>query len=93
MQLRYTGSRLPAALARLLRWAGGIGGLTALGMLGGVFDALSSVLILVAIVLLFTTRQGRGLPGLLSGQHLEDARVTALESTGVSDHGSITSSP
>ncbi|WP_315638158.1 MULTISPECIES: VanZ family protein [Microbacterium] len=76
VQLRYTGSRLPAALARLLRWAGGIGGLTALGMLGGVFDALSSLLILVAIVLLFTTRQGRGLPGLLSGQHLEDARVT-----------------
>ncbi|PJI51843.1 hypothetical protein CTI14_52700, partial [Methylobacterium radiotolerans] len=34
-QLRYTGSRLPAALARLLRWAGGIGGLTALGMLAG----------------------------------------------------------
>ncbi|CNL17699.1 Uncharacterised protein [Mycobacterium tuberculosis] len=40
------------------------------------FDALSSLLILGAIVLVFTTRQGRGLPGLLSGQHLEDARAT-----------------
>ena len=38
---------------------------------------LSGILLLVAVVLLFTTRHGRGLPGLLSGQDLTDARETA----------------
>ena len=75
MQLRYTGSPLPAPFARLLRWTGGIGGLSALALLGGFFDLASSLLILVAIVMLFTTRLGRGLPGVLSGQHLVDARA------------------
>ncbi|MFD7869557.1 VanZ family protein [Microbacterium sp. NPDC059771] len=74
VQLRYTGSRLPMMLARLLRWAGGIGGIGALALLGFPFDLISSVLYPVAVVLLFTTRRGRGLPGLLSGQDVEDAR-------------------
>lgn len=82
VQLRYTGSRVPAPIARLLRWAGGIGGLSALALLGGLFDAASSLLILVAIVMLFTTRLGRGLPGVLSGQHLVDARADAEASAG-----------
>jgi glycopeptide antibiotics resistance protein len=77
VQLRYRGGRMPEPLARMLRWAGGIGGLWALQLLGGVFDALSSLLILLACVLLFTTRGGRGLPGLLSGRQLEDARAAA----------------
>ena len=80
VQLRYRGDRMPEALARLLRWAGGIGGLWSLQLLGGVFDALSSLLILVALVLLFTSRSGRGLPGVLSGQDLEDARTDAAAS-------------
>ncbi|UUE20985.1 VanZ family protein [Microbacterium sp. J1-1] len=75
VQLRYTGSRLPAPIARLLRWAGGIAGLSALALGGNLFDLASSILILVAIVLLFTTRLGRGLPGVLSGQRLVDARA------------------
>ncbi|MCT1476698.1 VanZ family protein [Microbacterium sp. p3-SID336] len=74
VQLRYTGSRLPLPLARLLRWAGGVAGLGSVALLGGVFEPLSSLLMLVAVVLLFTTRHGRGLPGLLSGQDLVDAR-------------------
>ncbi|MEV7799249.1 VanZ family protein [Microbacterium foliorum] len=77
VQLRYTGSRLPLLLARILRWAGGIGGLSALALLGGLFGAASSLLVVVAIVMLFTTRLGRGLPGVLSGQHLVDARADA----------------
>ncbi|WP_017204223.1 VanZ family protein [Microbacterium algeriense] len=76
VQLRYSGSRLPAPFARLLRWAGGIGGLSALALGGGLFDLASSLLILVAIVMLFTTRAGRGLPGVLSDQHLADARAS-----------------
>jgi glycopeptide antibiotics resistance protein len=81
VRLRYAGSRLPAPFARHLRWAGGIGGVGALALLGGWFDVASSVLILVAIVLLFTTRYGRGLPGILSGQHLSDARADAAAVT------------
>ncbi len=75
VQLRYTGSRLPAPFARLLRWAGGIGGISALQLPGGIFGFAAAVLFLVAVVLLFTTRSGRGLPGVLSGQHLVDARA------------------
>ena len=76
VQLRYSGSRLPAPFARVLRWTGGIGGLSALELGGGPFDLASTILILVAIIMLFTTRAGRGLPGVLSGQHLADARAS-----------------
>jgi glycopeptide antibiotics resistance protein len=83
VQLRYSGARMPAPLARLLRWAAGIGGIGALPLLGDVFDGISSLLILVSVVLLFTTRLGRGLPGLLSGQELVDARTDAAASARV----------
>ncbi|WP_309128807.1 VanZ family protein [Microbacterium sp.] len=74
VQLRYAGGPVPVPVARLLRWAGGVGGLSALGLLGGVFDSLSGALLFGACVMLFFTRAGRGLPGVLSGQHLTDAR-------------------
>jgi hypothetical protein len=77
VQLRYAGSRLPAPFARILRWAGGIGGISALQLPGGFFGVAAAVLFLVALVLPFTTRLGRGLPGILSGQHLVDARADA----------------
>ncbi|MGB4137157.1 MAG: VanZ family protein [Microbacterium sp.] len=72
--LRYSGSRLPAPVARLLRWLGGYGGISAIGMLPVLGDLLSSALVLLAVILLFTTDAGRGLPGILSGQYLRDAR-------------------
>ncbi|MFD5213838.1 VanZ family protein [Microbacterium sp. NPDC058345] len=75
VQLRYTGGPVPMPLARLLRWAGGVAGLSALGLLGGLFGPLSSALLFAACVMLFFTRAGRGLPGVLSGQHLTDARA------------------
>ncbi|KJL26714.1 VanZ like family protein [Microbacterium oxydans] len=84
VQLRYAGSRMPAPFARLLRWAGGIGGLSALALGGNLFDLASSILILVAVVMLFTTRLGRGLPGVVSGQQLADARVDARAMNGSS---------
>ncbi|WP_396658802.1 VanZ family protein [Microbacterium oxydans] len=80
VQLRYAGSRLPAPFARLLRWAGGIGGISALQLPGGFFGFAAAVLFLAAIVLPFTTRDGRGLPGIASGQHLVDARADAAGS-------------
>ncbi|MEV7619053.1 hypothetical protein AB0N59_02840 [Microbacterium sp. NPDC089321] len=75
VQLRYTASRMPSLAARALRWLGGVAGLSALGLLGGVFDTLSGLLLFVACVLFFFTRLGRGLPGILSGQQLVDARA------------------
>lgn len=74
VQLRYTGSRMPVVVARLLRWAGGVAALSALGLFGGLLGALSNGLIVVACVMFFFTRRGRGLPGVLSGQQLVDAR-------------------
>ncbi|UJP09319.1 hypothetical protein L2X99_12860 [Microbacterium sp. KUDC0406] len=74
VQLRYTGSRMPQLPARLLRWVGGIAGLSAIGLPGGLFGALSWLLTVLACVMLFFTRDGRGLPGILSDQQLRDAR-------------------
>jgi len=74
VQLRYAGSRRPSVVARVLRWLGGVAGLSAIGLFGGFFDALSGALLFVACVLFFFTRLGRGLPGILSGQQLADAR-------------------
>lgn len=77
VQLRYAGARMPVPVARVLRWGAGIGGIGALPLLGDVFDWISSSLILASVVLLFTTRLGRGLPGLVTGQELVDARADA----------------
>ena len=74
VQLRYTGSRLPEPVARLLRWTGGVAALSALALLPQPFEFLSSALLFAACVMFFFTRQGRGLPGILSGQQLTDAR-------------------
>ena len=76
VQLRYTGSRMPSFFARLLRWVGGVAALSALGLIGGMLDSLSALLIFTACVMFFFTRKGRGLPGVLSDQHLVDARST-----------------
>lgn len=77
VQLRYAGGRMPEPIARVLRWAGGIGGIGALSLLGGWLASASSLLAVVAVVLLFTTRAGRGLPGILTGRQLADARSGA----------------
>ncbi|MFE6736092.1 VanZ family protein [Microbacterium sp. NPDC057650] len=81
VQLRYSGSRMPQPLPRLLRWLGGIAGLSAIGLLGGFFDTVSWLLTVVAVVMLFFTRNGRGLPGILSGQQLQDAREPRQEAS------------
>ncbi|MDF1489699.1 hypothetical protein [Tessaracoccus caeni] len=72
--LCYGGSPLPTVLARLLRWAGGVAGLSALGIPEGAFNLVSIALFVLACVLPFFTANGRGLPGLISGQGLHDAR-------------------
>lgn len=74
VELRYRGGPLPAAVARPLRFAGGIGGYLLLGLVPGWSGLLVTLFGIVSIVLLFTTTDGRGLPGVLSGQSVVDAR-------------------
>lgn len=74
VQLEYRGGPLPRWLARILRFLGGIGGWLLLGLVpgGGLLQAFFA---LVWFTFLFLTREARGLPGLLSGQDLVDART------------------
>lgn len=74
VQLRYAEGRLPVALARLLRFVGGVGGYAIILMLAAPWGSLGPVYVLVALVAALSTQRGRGLPGLLSGQRLTDAR-------------------
>lgn len=72
VQLRYTGGRLPVFLARVLRFAGGIGGYGVLELAG--WSGAAAVFAVVAFGAWIFTAQGRGLPGILSGQGLADQR-------------------
>ncbi|MET0296200.1 MAG: VanZ family protein [Microbacterium sp.] len=74
VQLRYTGGPVPAWLARPLRWMGGISGVTLLGMLPGLWGIAGPLFALASSVLFFTTTAGRGIPGLISGMRVADAR-------------------
>lgn len=74
VELRYAGGPVPQWLARPLRWLGGVGGFLLAGALPSPWSLAAWVVAGLGIVLAFTTEHGRGLPGLLSGQRLEDAR-------------------
>ena len=74
VELRYEGGRLPEIPARLLRFLGGIGGYLLLGQIVGDTGILVFVFFVTSAVLLFTTRAGRGLPGVVTGRELVDAR-------------------
>ncbi len=74
VQLRYRGGRVPLPVARVLRWAGGVGGWLLLGALPGPWALLASAFALTSLVLVFATARGRGMPGILSGMRVEDAR-------------------
>lgn len=78
VRLQYRGGRLSRPIARLLRWLGGIAGISALGLLWG---PLTAILVFVSLFMVVTTRGGRGLPGLISGQELTDSRASATAST------------
>ncbi|NYF18176.1 hypothetical protein HDC37_003032 [Microbacterium sp. AK009] len=78
VQLRYAGNVLPRWLARSLRAAGGIGGFAVVDALTRDNGAWSSLFAVVALVLALATKDGRGLPGLISQQTLTDARGTPV---------------
>lgn len=82
VELRFTGGPLPRPLARTLRFLGGIGGYLLLGLMTlwppmAGWGWLSFVFAVVSLILVFTTSRGRGLPGILSGQEVIDARERA----------------
>jgi hypothetical protein len=72
VQLRYAGGPVPAFLARPLRFFGGIGTYGLLGLTG--WSGAATVFALLAFGAWVFTAQGRGLPGILSGQELVDHR-------------------
>ncbi|WP_349425810.1 VanZ family protein [Microbacterium sp. LWS13-1.2] len=73
VQLRFAGGPLPVGLARFLRFLGGIGGWLVLIALPGAWTFVATVFAGLSVVLVFTT-DGRGLPGIVSGQRVVDAR-------------------
>lgn len=76
VQLQYDGGTLPRPLARLLRLLGGIGGYALLGLLPEGLGWAGSLFVLVSLGTLVFSAKGRGLPGLVSGQQVRDARET-----------------
>lgn len=84
VELRYDGGRMPELLARFLRFAGGIGGYLALAQAFGDTGLVVGLFGVASVVLFFTTRAGRGMPGVLSGRVLVDAR--SVEAPDVRDH-------
>lgn len=74
VQLRFEGGELPVGLARFLRFAGGIGGYLVLTALPGAWGLMAGVFAVASVYLVLTTSDRRGLPGLVSGQRLVDAR-------------------
>ncbi|MDN3312028.1 VanZ family protein [Microbacterium oryzae] len=81
VQLRYSGSPLPRPIAHTLRALGGVTGYALLSLLPDPLSLSANVLAIVSLVLVFTTRDARGLPGVLSGQQLSDAREQHAAST------------
>jgi len=77
VELRFTGGQLPVGLARTLRFVGGIGGWLLLSALPGAWGFVAVLFAVLSVVFVFTTADSRGLPGLVSGQRVVDARAPA----------------
>ena len=75
VRLRYVGGPQPEAVARFLRFVGGIAGITAVSWMPPAGGLLTVAMWITAVVLVFTTKDGRGLPGALSGRVLADSRA------------------
>jgi glycopeptide antibiotics resistance protein len=76
--LRFEGTTYPVWLARVLRFAGGIGGYLILVALPGAWGLVGGIFAVLSLALMLTTDDRRGLPGIVSGQKLVDARVREL---------------
>lgn len=90
VELRYRGGPQPEALARPLRFLGGIGGYLLLGQLPAPWSIAQAVFAAASVVLVFTTRDGRGLPGIVTGRQLVDAREAQTPGVSVAQSASTT---
>lgn len=79
VRLAYRGGALPQILARVLRLLGGVGIYGVILLLPGKWSGYSTLFCLIALLFALFTRNGRGLPGLLSGQKLVDDREDSSE--------------
>lgn len=74
VRVEYRGGPLPEWLARLCRFAFGISGIALVSWVPGFGAGLAFGLALAICVAVLATRDGRGLPGLVTGRTLHDAR-------------------
>ncbi len=78
VQLRYAKGRVPAPIARVIRFVAGIGGYQIIGALPTWVSSWALPLFVVlSFVLVFTTKDHGGLPGVISRQKLIDSRSEA----------------
>ena len=77
VELRYRGGPLPEALARPLRFLAGIGGYLLLSLLPAPWSVSATAFAVASVIAALSTRQGRGLPGLVTGRDVTDARAEA----------------
>lgn len=77
VRLVYRGGPLPAPIARLTRLLGGIGLYGVLNLLPDPWNGFTGLFVIVALLFALFTTNGRGLPGILSGQRLVDDRSRA----------------
>lgn len=75
VQLRYDGGPVPLWLGRPLRWIGGVSGYALLTLLPDPWNLAAGAFGVISLVVFFTTQGGRGIPGLISGMRLADARA------------------
>ncbi|WP_454130851.1 VanZ family protein [Microbacterium lacticum] len=77
VELRYRGGPLPEALARPLRFLAGIGGYLLLSLLPAPWSVSATAFAVASVIAALSTRHGRGLPGLVTGRDVTDARAEA----------------
>ena len=68
---------MPQPLARPLRFVGGIGGYLLLSLVPAPWSFVAGLFVVASVIATLTTPQGRGLPGIVSGQRVTDAREPA----------------
>jgi len=74
-----TGGRVPTVLARIIRAGTGLGGAIALSeFVPVVGDLIAAALVVGTLVLVFTTRNHRGLASLAAGMDVVDARAPII---------------
>lgn len=68
---------LDGSLARPLRFLAGIGGYLLLSLLPAPWSVSATAFAVASVIAALSTRQGRGLPGLVTGRDVTDARAEA----------------